>query len=88
MDSSKETRQKEITAYLDRLEQLEDGTATAVFLVEDEDDEYREFTLPANFLPEGATDGDYLTISISRDADKTQTVLDEARSQLGIRNEE
>ena len=74
MDSSKETRQKEITVYLDRLEPLEDGTATAVFLVEDEDDEYREFTLPANFLPEGAADGEYLTLTISRDTESAQNL--------------
>ena len=88
MDSSKETRQKEVTAYLDRIEPLEDGTATAVFLVEDDEDEYRQFTLPADFLPADVGEGEYLTISISRDTDKTQAALDEARSQLGIRNEE
>ena len=70
MDSSKETRQKEITAYLDRLEPLENGTATAVFLVEDDEDEYRQFTLPADFLPEDVGEGEYLTILISR-ADET-----------------
>ena len=41
MDSAEEKRQKEITAYLDRIEELEDGSATAVFYVEDEEDEFR-----------------------------------------------
>ena len=82
MDSSKEKIRQEITAYLDRIEQLEDGTAKAVFLVEDEDDEFREFVLPADFLPEGADEGEYLTITISRDEDKTQTALNEARELL------
>lgn len=82
MDSSKETRQKEITAYLDRLEQLEDGTAKAVFLVEDDEDEYRQFTLPADFLPDDVGEGEYLTLTISRDGDKTQAACDEARELL------
>ena len=74
MDSSKETRQKEIIAYLDRLEPLEDGTATAVFLVEDDEDEYRQFTLPADFLPVGVGEGEYLTILISRADDSAAKV--------------
>ena len=88
MDSAEEKRQKEITAYLDRIEELEDGSATAVFYVEDEEDEFRQFVLPADFLPEDAGEGEYLTLTISREREKTQAALDEARSQLGIRNEE
>ena len=65
MDSAKETGRQEITAYLDRIEELEDGTATAVFYVEDEEDDFRQFVLPADFLPEDAGEGDYLTITIS-----------------------
>ena len=88
MDSAEEKRRKDITAYLDRIEELEDGSATAVFYVEDEEDEFRQFELPADFLPEDAGEGEYLTITISRAVEKTQAALDEARSQLGIRNEE
>jgi len=73
---------KEISAYLDRIEELEDGSATAVFLLEEEEDEFREFVLPADFLPEGAGEGEYLTIKISRDTDKTDEALDEARELL------
>ena len=62
MDSAKETRQKEIVAYLDRIEELEDGTAKAVFLFEEDEDEFREFVLPADFLNEG----EYLTIIVTR----------------------
>ena len=82
MDSSKDTRPKEVTAYLDRIEKLEDGSATAVFLLEDEEDEFREFVLPADFLPDDADEGEYLTITISRDETKTQAALDEARELL------
>ena len=86
MDSAEEKRQKEITAYLDRIEELEDGSATAVFYVEDEEDDFRQFVLPADFLPEDAAEGEYLTLTISRAQEKTQAALDAARSQLGTRN--
>ena len=71
-----------ISAYLDRIEELEDGSASAVFLVEEEEDEFSEFVLPAKFLPEGISEGEYLTITISRDQDKTTEALDEARELL------
>lgn len=76
------TEEKEITAYLDRIEELEDGSATAVFMVEDDEDDFRQFVLPADFLPEDADEGEYLTIKISRAPDKTAAALDEARTLL------
>lgn len=88
MDGLQEKSRKEITAYLDRIEELEDGSATAVFYFEEEEDEFREFVLPADFLPEDADEGEYLTLTISREVEKTQAALDEARRQLEIRNEE
>ena len=86
MDSAEEKRQKEVTAYLDRIEELEDGSATAVFYVEDEEDDFRQFVLPADFLPEDATEGEYFTLTLARAEEKTQAALDAARSQLGTRN--
>ena len=77
MDNTADT--KEITAYLDRIEELENGSEEAVFLFEEEEDEFQEFVLPANLLPDDAGEGDYLTIKISRDQEKTQAALDEAR---------
>lgn len=66
MDSGKEKIFKEISVYLDRIEDLEDGTAEAVLLVEDGEEDYSgEIHLSANFLPEDAGEGDYLTIKIS-----------------------
>ena len=88
MDSAEEKRQKEITAYLDRIEELEDGSATAVFYVEDDEDDFRQFVLPADFLPDDAGEGEYLTLTLARETAKTQAALDEARIQLEIRNEE
>ena len=66
MDSAEEKREKEIIAYLDRIEELEDGSAKAVFLLEEDEDEFRQFVLPADFLPDDAGEGDYLTIKISK----------------------
>lgn len=71
MDSAKEKGTQKITAYLDRIEQLEDGTATAVFYIEDDADEFRQFVLPADFLPEDADEGEYLTITIAKQDDAT-----------------
>ncbi len=66
--------------YLDRIEELEDGTAEAVLLT-DEDDP-AQIILPANFLPDDVSDGDYLTLKISYDAEKTQAALESARKLL------
>lgn len=74
--------EKKLSVYLDRIEELEDGSAMAVFLLEEEEDEFREFVLPADFLPEDAGEGEYLTIKISLDTDKTSEALDEARELL------
>lgn len=79
---------KKITAYLDRIEELEDGSATAVFYVEDDEDDFRQFVLPADFLPDDAGEGEYLTLTLARETAKTQAALDAARIQLGMRNEE
>lgn len=77
-----------ITAFLDRIEELDDDAATAVFYVEDEEDEFREFVLPADFLPENVGEGEYLTITISRAVEKTSAALDEARTLLATVNQE
>ena len=87
MDGAQESSKK-ITAYLDRIEELEDGAATAVFYVEDDEDEFRQFVLPADFLPDDAGEGEYLTLTLARETAKTQAALDAARIQLGTRNEE
>lgn len=83
MDSGKEKVSKEISVYLDRIEELEDGTADAVLLIDEGEEEYSgEFVMPANLLPEDAGEGDYLTIKIFRNEDKTNAALDEARQLL------
>lgn len=82
MDGAETTGSKEITAYLDRIEELEDGSATAVFYVEDDEDDFRQFVLPADFLPDDAGEGEYLTLTLAREMAKTQAALDAARELL------
>ena len=81
--------EKEISVFLDRIEELEDDSALAVLLIEldADEDEYREFTLPADLLPEGTSEGEYLTLKISRNKLKTAEALEEARELLK-RNQE
>ncbi len=65
MDSGKEKIFKEISVYLDRIEELENDTAEAVLLIDEGEEEYSgEFHLPSKFLPKDADEGDYLTIKI------------------------
>jgi len=86
MDSTEEkitSDEKIISVYLDRIEELEDGTSEAVLLVDDGGDEYStQVILPAEFLPANVSDGDYLTIKISYDEEKTQAAFETARQLL------
>lgn len=75
--------EKVFGAYLDRLEENQDGSEDAVLFIDDDGDEYSaEIVLPAKFLPENVSDGDYLTIKISYDDVKTSAALEEARKLL------
>ena len=73
--------EKVFSAYLDRLEENQDGTEDAVLLIDDEEN-FVEFVIPSKFLPEDVSDGDYLTIKISYDDVKTNAALEEARNLL------
>ncbi|MBE8953331.1 MAG: DUF3006 family protein [Quinella sp. 1Q7] len=88
MDGTSENSAKEIIVYLDRIEELDEDEAEAVLYIEDDDDDVREFILPADFLPADADEGEYLTITISRAVEKTRAALDEARSLLATVNQE
>jgi|GEM_PF-2994411 len=85
MDSGKENNAQEVTAsiYLDRFEELEDGTVEAVLLLDEGGDEYSgELSLPADLIPKDVGEGDYLTLKIVRDDLKTNAALEEARRLL------
>lgn len=83
MDSGEEKEFQKVSVYLDRIEEVEDGEAEAVLLVDEGDEEYSgELILSAKFLPGDVNEGDYLTLTISRDAEKTNAALDAARKIL------
>ena len=86
MDSAKEIEEvnleKVVSVYLDRLEELEDGTEEAVLLIDDGEEYSAEIVIPAKFLPENVSDGDYLTIKISYDEVKTKAAFESARQLL------
>ena len=74
---------KEMSAYLDRIEETQDGDAEAVLLIDDDEDEYSgEIVIPAKYLPDDVSDGDYLTIKISYDELKTNAAFEQARQLL------
>lgn len=77
MDSGKEKISQEISVYLDRIEETEDGAAQAVLLIDEGEEDYSgEFHLPADFLPEDAGEGDYLTVKIfPADADNNGKII-------------
>ena len=78
MDSREEKIIKEISVYLDRIEELEDDTAEAVLLIDEGEEEYSgEVGLPVEFLPEDAGEGDYLTIKISKTDDAENICIEE-----------
>ena len=75
--------EKVFSVYLDRIEELEDGTADAVLLLDDGEDEYSaQIVIPASCLPDDVSDGDYLTIKISYDEAKTKAAFETARQIL------
>jgi len=75
--------EKIVSVYLDRVEELEDGTAEAVLFIDDGGEEYSaQINLPSTCLPENVSDGDYLTLKISYDAAKTKAALESARQLL------
>ena len=87
MDRGEEVQEiigeKIISVYLDRIEELEDGTSEAVLLTDDGGDEYSaQVIIPADFLPDDVSDGDYLTIKISYDEVKTKAAFESARQML------
>lgn len=75
--------EKVFSVYLDRIEELEDGTADAVLLLDDGGEEYSaQIVIPANCLPDDVSEGDYLTIKISYDEEKTKAAFETARRLL------
>ena len=74
--------EKVFSVYLDRLEENQNGTEDAILFIDDGEEYSAELVIPAKFLPENVSDGDYLTIKISYDDVKTNAALEEARKLL------
>ena len=87
MDKAEEVEmtadEKLMSVYLDRIEETQDGDEEAVLLIDDDEDEYSgEIVIPAKYLPDDVSDGDYLKIKISYDELKTNAALEQARQLL------
>jgi len=68
---------KRTSAYLDRFE-----GDFAVLYIEDTVGKTRKVNLPRECVPDSVSDGDYLTLSVSFDAEKTKQAEEEALSLL------
>lgn len=83
MDNGKEKEFSKISAYLDRIEEIENDESQAVLLIDEGEEEYSgELVISAKYLPADVNEGDYLTLEISRDDEKTNAALDAARKIL------
>lgn len=67
-DQTKRAASKQLHAAIDRIE----DNQMAVLLIGD--DEQTQVDVPATLLPDGATDGDHLTITISIDRESRAAV--------------
>ncbi len=69
--------EKVTTAYIDRIEEVEEGVDKAVLYIGEDTDEMIKLILPVTLLPEDAYEGDNVTIKISienaEDEDDAQT---------------
>lgn len=63
-DEKKRAKIKPIHAVIDR---IEDGGMAVLLL---DDDKKAQLEIPASLLPDGASDGDHLSITITRDGAK------------------
>ena len=60
------------SAYIDRIEELEDGESEAVLYIDDdESEESTKIVLPVSLLPNEIYEGDYVLIKVSYDKDKS-----------------
>lgn len=65
-----------ISAYIDRFEEDK-----AVLLL---GDDMKKCNFPKSCLPDGLTEGDYITIDIACDKEATEAAEDEARKLMGL----
>ena len=54
-------------AYIDRIEEVEEGEDKAVLYIGEETEDMIKLVLPVSILPEDAWEGDYVTLTITID---------------------
>ena len=59
------------SAYVDRIEQTENGDNKIVLYTDDEDNP-EKFVLPASMLPDGIKPDDFVIVKIAYDAEKSE----------------
>lgn len=71
-----------LSLYFDRIEEAEDGETDAILYYENEEGDFLNVIMPGKLLPANSIEGDYLTLTISRDEAKTAAALSESRRLL------
>ena len=82
MDKDKEKMTTTLSLYFDRIEEAEDGETDAILYYENEEGDFLNVIMPGKLLPANSIEGDYLTLTISRDEAKTAAALSESRRLL------
>ena len=59
--------EKVTTAYVDRIEEVEEGDDKAVLYIGEETEEMIKIILPVTLLPDDVCEGDYVRISMAID---------------------
>ena len=67
------------TAYVDRIEEVEEGVDKAVLYIGEETEEMIKIVLPVTVLPEDVCEGDYVRIAIA---------IENAEDEEAAQNEE
>ena len=69
-----EINEKVTSAYIDRIEEVEDGESKAVIYIDDdESEELPKIILPVSVLPDEIYEGDYILIKIAYDKEKSES---------------
>ena len=58
---------KQTLAYIDRIEEVEEGEDKAVLYIGEETDDMIKIVLPISILPDDACEGDYVNLTITID---------------------
>ena len=65
--------EKVTSAYIDRIEEVEDGESKAVIYIDDVVEDIKKIVLPISMLPDEIYEGDYISIKISYDKENSES---------------